>query len=183
MQKLMLAALMFLGISVSAQTDAEIEFPTDEETGYAKYDGVNAVKDGTTDVIYDRAIKWANDFYKNPSRVLTLQDKANGTIEGKARFALDGLDKKGNKIKNVAAVSYNFQIRIRDGRYKYEVTKIRMEAKSYYDVTKWYDKSQSNYNEALFKSYIQQTLDYMDNMLSDMEEKIATAEKVKSDDW
>ena len=183
MQKLMLVLLLFSASVVSAQEATEVEFPTDEETGNAKYEGVNAVKDASTDVIYDRALTWINKFYKNPTRVVTLKDKENGTIEGKARFALDGMDKKGNVIKNVGAVSYNFQIRIRDGRYKYEITRIRMESKSYYDVTKWYDKSQSNYNEALFTSYIKQTLEYMDNMLDSMEEGIATAEKVKSDDW
>ncbi len=47
-------------------------------------------------------------------------------------------------MKNVGAVSYHFKIRIRDGRYKYEITRIRYETQSYYDVTKWYDKNQIN---------------------------------------
>lgn len=183
MQKVMLVLLMFLGAQAFAQDNEEIAFPVDEETGNAKYEGVNAVKDASTAEIYDRAIKWVNKFYKNPTRVLQKQDKANGTIEGKARFALDGFDKKGNVMKNVGAVSYQFQIRIRDGRYKYEITRIRYETQSYYDVTKWYDKKQTNYNEKLFNSFIEQTVKYMDNMLNSMDESIATAEKAKSDDW
>jgi hypothetical protein len=183
MQKVMLVLLLFFGTHAIAQDNDEIEFPVDEETGLAKYEGVNAVKDATGDVIFDRAIKWIHKFYINPTRVIKTQDKEKGTIEGKARFALDGLDKKGNVVKNVGAVAYTFKIRIREGRYKYEITRIRYETQSYYDVTKWYDKSQTGYKEALYKSYIAQTLKYMDDMLDSMEEAVATAEKVKSDDW
>jgi len=183
MQKVMLLVLLFFGSQAIAQDNVDIEFPTDEETGNAKYEGVNTVSDVKADELYNRALKWINKFYKNPTRVVTKKDSASGLIQGKARFALDGVDKKGNVIKNVGFVSYTFQIRMRDGRYKYEITRIRFEQKSYYDVTKWYDKSQTGYNAKQFNGYIQQTLSYMDKMLDSMEEGLSTAEKVKSDDW
>jgi hypothetical protein len=82
MQKVILAMLLFFATTAIAQNTDEVEFPVDEETGLAKYEGVNVVKDGTTDIIYDRAIKWLNKFYKNPTKVITSQDKASGTIEG-----------------------------------------------------------------------------------------------------
>lgn len=182
MQKVILILLLFIGSQTFAQ-DAEIKFPVDEETGRAKYEGVLQAKDANTAQIYDRTIKWIHKFHKNPTKVIKSQDKAAGTIEGKARFALDGFDKKGNVMKNVGAVSYHFKIRIRDGRYKYEITRIRYETQSYYDVTKWYDKKQTNYNEKLFNSFIDQTLKYMDDLIDSMDENIAKAEKKKNDDW
>jgi hypothetical protein len=158
------------------------ELPLDE-TGQAKWEAVVEVPGVGKDALYDRAIEWIHKHYKNPSGVLKKQDKAGGEIEGKARFALKEKDAKGKETVGAAIVEYTFTLKFKDGRFKYEIYRVHWLQASYYDVSRWSDVKQNNFNEARFRYYLEQTLGYMD----DWDEKISNALKtdpaIKKDDW
>jgi Domain of unknown function (DUF4468) with TBP-like fold len=159
------------------------QIPIDPDTNLAGYKNVVAVPSTSADVLYDRGIEWVNKFYKNPTGVLKKADKAGGEISGKARFKISKTDKKGVVNPNGAVVAYKITLQFKEDKFRYVIDRIRWELPSYYDVSRWTDSTQSNYNKMVFDSYIEQTEVYFNNLTADLEKYVKIGKPVKNDDW
>jgi len=180
MKHFFLAALVSIsGLSLAQDS----QFDTNDE-GLAYYTEVNQVSGVDANTLYKRGIEWVNKYYKNPVGVLKKQDSENKVIEGKARIKLKTKDKKGNISPSAGSfMAYQFVIYCKDGRYKYEIKRIRWEQASYYDVTRWADKSQVEYSEINNPFYIEQAIEYIEATIDDMAEYIQNGKEEKKDEW
>ena len=169
-------------VLLSAFTLPDNEIPLDPDTGMASYKEVITVSGVSADDLY-RGIAWVNKFYVNPTGVLKTQDKATGEFSGKARFKLQAPDKKGNLQNTGGFVAYQITIQAKEGKCRYIIDRIRWEQPSYYDVSKWSDSTQSNYNKELFTSYITQTAQYFDDLTENLENYMKVGEAEKKDEW
>ncbi len=182
MNKIVAIALMLGFFTSNAQT-VPTDLPIDQETKQAKWEGVVDVKEIKKDELYDRGLNWVNTFYTNPVGVLKSQNKETGEIEGKARFKLNTKDKKGVVSPNGGIVEYTIHLYFKDGKYKYEITRVHFVTNSYYDVSKWLDKSQANYNEAAFNYNLEQTIEYMEKLEDSLDEAMKKSLEKKKGDW
>lgn len=140
---IILVALM-TSLTAVAQKNKEIQWPdmprdNDSElityTDVIKVDGVNA------DALYDRAMKWINDHYKNPAEKLRKQDKENGEIELFIRYRIYNKDKKGNQASSAGLVQYTLKLMFKNGRYKYTFTDFNLQQTSYFAIEQWFDET------------------------------------------
>lgn len=167
---------------ISLISMAQEPFPTNDD-GKAEYRYGESIENLNADKLYDRGLAWVNKFYKSPNSVLKTQDKAGGKIVGRARFKLSQTDKKGNINPNAGFVSYQITLQFKDGKYRYIIDNIRWEQASYYDVTRWSDTNQSNYNAEKYNSFIAQTQKYFEELTANLEDYMKVGEVEKTDDW
>ena len=180
--------LMVLSIGLaSAQKKQVFEFevpdmPINKETNFITYSAVTDIQ-ATKDELYKRGINFFNSNYKNPSDVLKIQDPDGGEIEGVARFKiLNPADKKGFQTE-AGLVSYTINLKVKNDKYKYEITKINWKQISYYGIEKWMDKNSPSYNNN-YDYYLIQTHEHM----KELEEKLKAgmqkpSVQPKNNDW
>jgi hypothetical protein len=176
-----LSLLFILTLSIPSFAQ-EFSFDTDDD-GMAYYSDVVPVSGANSATLYKRSIEWIHKYYANPTGVIQTNDSAGMLVEGKARFRLNTYDKKGNVMAGGGFVAYQLAMHFKDGKYKYEIKRIRWEQASYYDVTKWNDTNQVDYNKELHDFYIKQTVEYIEKTLDDMIEYMAKGAEVKSNEW
>lgn len=169
-------------MSVNLKAQTESPFPMDPDKPEAKWEGVIPVDGVNTDELYKRGLAWMNSFYTNPAGVIKLQDP-KGEIEGKARFKLNNKDKKGIVTPSGGFVEYTIHLMFKDGRYRYEITRVHWVTQSYYDVSKWADPKQANYQAETFNFYIEQTNTYVDSLLDSLEDHMKKAPAKEKSDW
>ena len=153
-----------------------------EETKLVTYSGVVEER-AAKDELYKRAVKFFNTNYKNPTDVIKKQDEAGGEIEGVARFTIYNPVEKDGVKPQAGLVSYTINLKIKDGRYKYEINKINWKQASYFGIEKWMDKNSPSYKE-IYDYYLVQT----DEQMKELTEKLAKAMnqpsvEVKNTDW
>jgi hypothetical protein len=156
------------------------QLPVDSETKLVTYSEV-VKANGTKDQLYDRAVAWFNSFYKkNIIDICQVLDKNNGNIAGTWKFKLYETDNNGQK-KEVGIVNYNISIGIKDGKYKYTLTKFVWKKPPFVPIEKWLDKKDANY-EARFEDFIKQTTVYVNDLVSSLKKGMEKQEK-KAEDW
>ncbi len=138
-------SIMFLCycFSVNAQKNTEItrpEMPIDEETKIVNYKGVVELSGVTKDELYQRALNFFKSYYKNSSQVIQNADAGSGKIEGKAQFTTQKTLKNGVKAQ-ADMVKYSISIMVKDGKYKYEITKINLQAPSYKPIETYFNEN------------------------------------------
>ncbi len=175
---LILPAIFLMSFSL-----VDNQIPIDPDTGMAGYKKVVDVPAVSADDLYDRGLAWVNKFYVNPNGVLKTQNKAEGELSGKSRFKVTQTDNKGNVSINGAMVAYQITLQFKENKCRYVIDRIRWELPSYYDVSKWTDTTQVNYNKVVFDSYIEQTATYFDELTTNLENYMRVGEAVKKDDW
>lgn len=179
-----LILFLFSMVSViSLHGQSVLEFPMNEAGTEARWEEVVEVPGVSKDELFDKGIAWINAYFTNPVGVIKSQDKATGEINGKARFKLNTKDKKGVVSPNGGFVEYSFKLLFKDGKFKYEITRVHYVAASYYDVSKWLDKNQANYHEPTFNYNIEQTLEYMDKWQDDLITAMKLKALQKKSDW
>lgn len=156
--------------------------PIDETTGkitYAKVTEVTGEKSGT---LFQRALSWANTFYKNPGDVIREKDSVAGKIVCKARFKISNpADKKGFAT-DAGNVMYTLTLQFKDGRYRYELTDFNWKQQSYYACERWTDKTKASY-EPQFDYYLEQVNSTATEVLKKLEKSMSAAPSAKTDDW
>jgi len=177
MQRIILILAVFLSLNSFAQ-----EFETNDE-GHAYYSDVPNVEGQSASDLFQRGIEWINEYYVNPNGVIKEKDATKMLIKGKARIRLNTYDKKGNVMVGGGFVSYHLKMYFKDGRYKYEIERISWEKPSYYDVTRWNDKSQVGYNEENYNFYKTQVIEYVEKTTDSMIDYMANGKEEKVDEW
>jgi hypothetical protein len=116
------------------------DMPIDEETKIVSYKGVVELSGVSKDELYARAYHFFKSYYKNPSQVIQTADAAGGKIEGKAQFATYKTLKNGVKAQ-ADMIKYSISIMVKDGKYKYEITKINIQSASYKPIETYFSET------------------------------------------
>lgn len=158
------------------------KLPVDEKTGLITYSKVNEVNGANAGTLYQRALEWANKYYKNPTDVIRERDSVGGSLLCKARFKImNPADKKG-LATDAGNVMYTLKIQLKDGRYRYELTEINWKQQSYYPCERWTDKTAATYKPA-FDYYLEQTDATAREVIKSLEKAMSAAPVSKSDEW
>lgn len=172
---LFMIAYFFITIS-HAQTPS---LPLDPDTKTIKYQGV-VPQEGTPDVLYDRGASWISNYYKSPSSVLRVQDKANSKIEGTGRLMLSYTDKDGLKL-NGGLVVYDIKMEFKTDKYRYTITDFSLKAVSRSPIEKWMNKNDPAYDPR-WDSYLYQVDTTMQGLIKSMKEGMKP-KQIKKDEW
>ncbi len=135
---LIFAVLAFIFIGLQAQV------PVNEDTKLIIYQEV-VKEDAVQDTLYYRAIGWINKQYKNPQRVMRVNDTESGKIVGRHRIRMTDTDEDGNVLNSNTIVEYRFTIECKKGRYRYTFDDFTMKATSKYPLERWLDKEDPTY--------------------------------------
>jgi len=161
-------------------SNAQLTIPIDTETKQALIMEVVEAH-GTKAELYDRAMAWIIKFYPNPTGMIQSKDPETGEIIGKAQFKISSKDKKGVESFD-GMVAYTLTLSFKDGKFKYEISRIHWKQASYYDVSKWMDTKDQYYKES-YQGYIQQTNTYFDTLKDDLKKAVKTPPAAKKADW
>lgn len=180
--------ILFLFVSVvSAQKNktpaVEVpQMPISEETKLVSYSKVVDAK-ATKDELYKRGMNFFNTNYKNTAGMLKKQDEANGEIEGVARFKILNHPNKDGVESDAGLVSYTINLKLKDGKYKYEITKINWKQASYYGIEKWMDKGSPSYKET-YDYYLAQADEQIKELIKNLTNVMQQpSEQPKKADW
>lgn len=166
-------------VSASAQQNP---FPMNKENTQAEYAAVVDVAGVSAAELHQRAENWIKAFYPNPTGVIK-KNEAGNLIEGTARFRLNSKDKKGAVLPQGGMVSYQIELMFKDGKCKYRFHRIRWEQSSYFDVSKWLDTKDPDYNASVYQYNIEQTTEYMDGLIKSLSAALKTAPEKQNSDW
>ncbi len=175
-------AILLPFLASSQEVNQAPKLPMDEKGEKINYTGVIEVKGTTPGTLYERALLWANTFYKNPTDVIREKDSTAGKMVCKARFkVMNPADKKG-LATDAGNVMYTLTLQFKEGRYRYELTDFNWKQQSYYACERWMDKTKASY-EPKFDYYLQQVNSTAVEVLKSLEKSISTAPSAKTDDW
>ncbi len=179
---LLLAALPFLGFAQKKSDPVWPELNVDSKTNLITYTEVPNVEGATAAELYDRAYGWVKTYYKNYAEKLRSADKDAGSMEVYASFPIYAYEKKGMKTTSrTALIQYTLTLKFKDGRYKYEITKLNYKAPSFQALEQWLDRDDPDArNHALYLTDIDAELK---QVISSMKTAIATAPNGGGDDW
>ena len=156
-------------------------FEYDEETKMVIFTAVVPVEGVSKDSLYDLSLDWIRKYYKNSTTVMQVQDKEAGILEGRHSFyvmrEVNGQETRGDLIK------YSFKIQIKDGRYKYTITKINVQKAAYYGIENWIndDDKSSDYE---IQSYLEQIYNFFtEEYIPSMEAGIQPKKVKVEEEW
>lgn len=186
MQKILIFSLfLFVTVRVMAQKNVPPvapELPTDEKTGLISYTAVVETEPTVTaKELMARATKWYKKFYPNISSVIQKVDTVNMEIDGKAQFWTYKMLKGGQKTQNLM-IRYPFTMKFKQGKWKIEITNIKVVAASDLPVEKLLNANDPNVETNY--AALNDVKTYFDNLTDNLKEvmKVPSTEK-KSDDW
>lgn len=185
MIKLIAAIVMASGFAVSfGQTKPASEMPVDETTKLVTYTKVIDLPEHDKGKIYDKALAWANKFYKNPIDVIRDKDVASGIIICKARFKITNPPKKrGEMATDAGMVQYTLKIEMKDNRYKYTLTEINWKQVSYYPIERWMDTRAAGYSN-VYSDYLTQANLECNKIVADLVSTMTKADAAKKNsEW
>ncbi len=182
---ILLCSISYVMPSAAQKTKQPITFPdlpTDASTGLYSYTNVEEVAGKSKDELYSNVIAWVNFYFKNPADVLREKNPETGNILIKARFKIfNEADKKG-VVTAAGDVMYSLSIGLKDGKYKYEITKINWQQKSYFPIERWKDTTSPSFNPS-YSYYLQETDLKIKEIIASLEKNMKTIIKDKKDDW
>jgi hypothetical protein len=158
------------------------DMPMDEDTKIVTYKGVVELSGVTRSELYKRAYNFFKSYYaKYTANTITVNDSVNGRLEAKAQFPTYKTLKNGVKT-SADLVQYTFTIDVKDGKYRYTITKINIKAASYKPIETYFSDTDPNKEEHW--STLTQADDNFNKMVGDMREGMEKpSNKVKKDDW
>ena len=181
---ILIACIPFVA-SAQKKKNEDLNWPAmkvDAKTNLITYSEVPEVAGASKSELYDRAIKWGGDYYKNFAEKLRKQNKEAGEIEIFSRFPFYAYDKKGEKTTSRQGLAqYTLTILFKDGRYKYTVTDLNMKATSYMPLEPWLDREDPN---ATNHSYYMTDIDAeIQATIQSMKDALSSDGGNSSDDW
>ncbi len=140
------------------------------------------------DQLYDQAKQWFIETYKDASEVIQNDDKAGGTIMGKALLSYNSniyVGSAGTK----GVIRYTIQISFKDGKYKYELTNFIHEGATFDFGTITTDDEcpykikggTKNWNNKVWNDIKMQIDEYSRNFIGDLKEAMNIKEI--DDNW
>ncbi|MBI1287566.1 MAG: DUF4468 domain-containing protein [Flavobacteriales bacterium] len=185
MRIIALMLLASLPFSLMAQKKAELSWPAmslDPKTNLITYTEVPEVAGVSAQDLYDRAMKWGGEYFKNFAEKVRKQDKENGVLEIFNRIPFYAYDNKGNKTTSRQGLAqYTITIQFKDGRYKYTVTDLNLKASSYQPLEPWLDRD--DVDAANHSHYLTDIDEDIRATIASMKEGLSKAPEKSSDDW
>lgn len=180
-----LMLLASLSLNAIAQKKGELSWPAmqvDSKTNLITYTEVPEVAGVAAADLYDRAMKWGGEYFKNFAEKLKKQDKAAGEMEIFYRFPIYAYDKKGEKTATKQGLAqFTLTILFKDGRYKYTITDLNMKATSYMPLEPWLDREDADAeNHAHYLTDIDAEIQAI---IKSMKDAMASGGEKSSDDW
>ena len=175
--------LLVLPLTFMGQKTVHNDFPDmpiDENTKLVTYREVVRMA-GSPDVLYERALAWANKYYKNPLVVIKKKDKSSGIIECVSNIPIYTLAKDGTTRVNAGFVYYTMTIEARESRYRYTITDIHKREQAQYPIEKWLDNTRPEWTAARY-DHLHQIDEAVRKLMEDLEEGMEP-EKVITDEW
>lgn len=157
----------------------EPALPIDENTKLVTYKDV--VKEpGTPQELYDRAMVWVKNFYKNTAEVIKSSDRDKAVIEMRSSVRIYGKQKDGTPhFRNI--VYYNFKLECRDGRYRYTITDFNEKATAAAPIEVWFDTKNPKWEPAHYE-YLNQIDEQIRAVIENLEDGMLPKEEIK-DEW
>ncbi len=182
---LCIASICLVSMSAFSQKKGEmpkVQIPTfqyndQKEVAYVE---VVAVTASQAD-LYLRLQKWFNSYYKNPNEVIK-EKKENDVIVGKGKYRLNDVNAETGSKTPGGILNYNITVSVKEGKYRYEITKVSHQQSSYYGIENWIKENTEGYR---FQSanYLVQADEELKNVIKDLKKVMATPIEVKKDDW
>ena len=176
-------AVVALPISFWGQKTQHTTFPDmpiDENTKLVTYKKVVTMT-GTPSELYDRAVAWANKYYKNPVVAIKKADKANGELECVSNIPIYTLAKDGVTRTSAGYVYYTLTIEARDNRYRYTITEIHKREQAQFPIEKWLDTSRPEWTAVRY-DHLHQIDEAVKLLMQSIEEGMKPP-KVILDEW
>lgn len=176
---LLLAMLSTMAFAQKNKLPEEPALPIDENTKLVTYqDVVN--EPGTPQELYDRALLWVKEFYKNTSEVIKKSDRESAVIQMRSSVRIYGMQKDGTRhFRNI--VYYNFKLECRDNRYRYTITDFNEKATSAAPIEVWFDTKNPKWEPAHY-AYLTQIDEQVKEVIASLEEGMLPEEKI-NDEW
>lgn len=96
--------------------------PVDPATKLITYEAVVELPGTGRDELYNRAKAWVMKFFKNPQGIVQKWDSAGGKIEARHKFRIYN-EVEGATPVPAGYINYSLYIFLKDGMYKYRVTR------------------------------------------------------------
>ena len=176
-------ALIVLPLTFMAQKTVHNDFPDmpiDENTKLVSYREVVQMQ-GSSEVLFERALKWANTYYKNPIAVIKKKDKSSGIIECVSNIQIYTLAKDGVTRVNAGSVYYTLTIEARENRYRYTITDIYKKEQAQFPIEKWLDNTRPEWTAVRY-DHLHQIDEAIRKLMENIEEGMVP-EKVIIDEW
>ncbi len=138
---IIILALVLVGTTTFCQNKKSMDIPypnvpIDEQTKLVTYKEVVQQAGATPQELYDRAMLWVKNFYKNTNEVIKSNDREKGVIQLRSSVRIYVVKEDGSKFfKNI--VYYNMKIECRPGRYRYTITDFNEKATAAAPVEVW----------------------------------------------
>ena len=178
------AFLFLISFAGIAQKKSSSSLPVDSTTHLITYDEVVQAPNQSADILYNRALAWFRNYYKNSGEVIRKNDIAEHIIVGKPRFKIynpaDPKDKEALKT-DAGIVQYTITVSAREGRFKYELTEFNWKQNSYYKAERWMDKKDQMYMKA-YDEYLKQVDEYAQALIADLKNSMVNEKPVKDKD-
>ena len=156
------------------------DMPIDENTKLVAYKKVVQMQ-GSSAILYERALAWANKYYKNPVVAIKKSDKSKGELECVSNIPIYTLDKDGVTKANAGYVYYTLTIEAREGRYRYTITNIHKREQAQFPIEKWLDKSRPEWTVVRY-DHLHQIDEAVKELMKSIEEGMMPP-KVIIDEW
>ncbi len=175
--------VMVVAMTAMAQKPEKLpvpDLPIDERTQLVTYQDVIQMEGATPDTLYNRAMAWIKQHYKNTSEVIKNADPEKKVIDMRSSVRIFSKQKDGTMMpKNV--VYYNFKLECRDGRYRYTITNFNERAQSAAPIENWF-KTDSPYWSPSQYEWLNQIDGQVKELINSLEEGMMPKE-VFDDEW
>ncbi len=128
-------------------------------------------------LLFARAKKWFNSYYKNPTSIIKKADAENGEIKGIHKIRIYGFRKDGSEFR-AGTVGYTIFVYVKEGRYKYQLTKFNITDSHYRPLEDWLGSTNPKEKERL-----EQVYEFVTALIKDLEVHMSGRAKEKNDDW
>jgi hypothetical protein len=156
------------------------DMPIDENTKLVTYKKVVQMQ-GSSEELYNRALAWANKYYKNPIVVIKKSDKSNGELECVSNISIYTLDKDGVTKANSGYVYYTLTIEAKENRYRYTITNMYKKEQAQFPIEKWLDPTRPEWTVVRY-DHLHQIDEAVKELMKSIEEGMKPP-KVIIDEW
>ena len=158
------------------------ELPKNESTGLISYSGREEAASTSKSVLYDRALAWANGFYKNPAEVIREKDPEKGKIVIKGRYRIANEPDKKGVVTQAGNVMYTLTVEFKDNAWRYEITNMNWQQTSAFPIERWTDTASPSFSPN-YPYYLTQTDEELRKVESSLKKAMASELKTNKDDW
>ncbi|MBN1337948.1 MAG: DUF4468 domain-containing protein [Bacteroidales bacterium] len=172
------SALLFAGVSFAQEPLPAL--PVDEKTGLITYREVVEIEGAKSD-LFNWAVYWINEYYKNPADVTKVRDAETGEIKGVHRLKIRNTAEDGSQT-DAGLVQYNFAIELKDNRYRCTLNEFVLRQSSKIPVEKWMNREDPQYNP-LWDQYLAQIDEFATSWIQALKEGMKPPAEDNDDDW